>query len=183
MAGMGSDRASRLYFQVFGSVYALDWLSGSVVWRFPDRTYLPATVAYAPRQEALGRWYINGAAAAAGVYTKPFAKDDNLYTAGDAAAAIPHTPFTLKAHIGRSHGQNGLGPNATAVSPTGTYWDWSLGVDTTYKNLTLTLAYVDTDIKTNSAEWRRLQPSFSKGQDGTGSIADATLLVMLTAAF
>ncbi|MBB4153627.1 uncharacterized protein (TIGR02001 family) [Sphingomonas jinjuensis] len=142
---------------------------------------LTAGVAYAPKQQALGRWYRTGADAAAGIYTRPGASDDNLYLWGDGAYAISGTPFTAKAHVGHSWGQNGLGPNATAVSPTGSYWDWSLGADTTWRNLTLGLAWVDTDISNREAAY--LRPSFSKGQDGTGNIAGSTLLISLAAAF
>lgn len=142
---------------------------------------LTAGVAYAPKQEALGRWYRTGAEAAAGVYADPGAKDDNLYLWGDGAAAISGTPFTAKAHVGHSWGQDGLGPNATAVSPTGRYWDWSLGADATWRNLTFNASYIDTDISDREAAY--LRPTFSKGQDGTGNIAGSTVVVSLTAAF
>ncbi len=144
---------------------------------------LTAGVAYAPKQEALGAWYANGAAAAAGVYTDPGDKNDNLYLWGDASAAIPDTGLTVKAHVGYSNGNKGLGPFATSVAPTGEYVDWLAGVDYTIKGtpLTVGVAYVDTNITRSESAY--LQPSFSKGQDGTGSIADATVLVTLTAAF
>ena len=142
---------------------------------------LTAGVAYAPRQQALGKWYATGAAAAAGVYTDPGAKGDNLYVWGDGAFAIAGTPITAKTHIGHSRGQDGLGPNATAVSPTGSYWDWSLGADVTWRNLTLNASYVGTDISNRDAAY--LRPSFSKGQDGAGNIAGGTILASLTAAF
>ncbi len=142
---------------------------------------LTAGVAYAPRQQAIGKWYDTGASAAAGTYDHPGAAADNLYVWGDGAVAISGTPLTGKAHIGHSRGQNGLGPNATAVSPTGDYWDWSLGVDATYRNLTVNLSYVGTDISDRAAGY--LRPSFSRGQDGTGNIAGGTLLASLTAAF
>ncbi|NJC35178.1 uncharacterized protein (TIGR02001 family) [Sphingomonas jejuensis] len=142
---------------------------------------LTAGVAYAPEQEAIGKWYATGADAAAGVFTDPGAKDDNLYLWGDAAVAVPGTPITAKAHVGHSWGQDGLGPNATAVAPTGRYWDWSLGADATWRNLTFNLSYVDTDISDREAAY--LRPSFSKGQDGTGNIAGGTVVASLTAAF
>ncbi|MCI4655116.1 TorF family putative porin [Sphingomonas aquatilis] len=142
---------------------------------------LTAGVAYAPKQQALGRWYFTGADAAAGVYNAPGAKEDNLYLWGDAAVGIKGTPLTAKAHIGYSDGNPGLGPNATSVAPTGKYWDWSLGLDATWRNLTLGVSYVDTDISGRDAAY--LQPSFSKGQDGSGSIANGAVLVSLTAAF
>lgn len=144
---------------------------------------LTAGAAYAPKQEALGAWYADGAAAAAGVYTNPGDKNDNLYVWGDAAAGVPNTGMTLKAHIGYSNGNDGLGPFATSVAPTGEYWDWLIGADYVIPGtpLTLGVAYVDTDISRGESAY--LQPSFSKGQDGTGSIADATALFSLTAAF
>jgi hypothetical protein len=142
---------------------------------------LTAGVAYAPPQQAIGKWYNTGASAAAGVYDNPRDKDDNLYLWGDGAYAIAGTPLTAKVHVGHSWGQNGLGPNATAVSPTGDYWDWSLGADATWKNLTFNVSYVDTDISNPEAAY--LRPSFSKGQDGTGTIAGGTVVASLTAAF
>lgn len=142
---------------------------------------LTAAVAYAPEQQALGRYYFTGADAAAGVYNDPGDKEDNLYLSGDGALALAGTPLTAKAHIGYSDGNRGLGPNATSVAPTGKYWDWALGVDATYKNLTLGVSYVDTDISRRESAY--LQPSFSKGQDGTGSIANGAVVVALTAAF
>ena len=58
---------------------------------------------------------------------------------------------------------------------------WLLGVDATYRNLTLGVAYVDTDISAQESAY--LRPSFSNGQDGTGSIADGTFVFSLTAVF
>ena len=144
---------------------------------------LTAGVAYAPEQQALGRWYRNGASAAAGTYDDPGDKEDNLYLWGDAAVGIPATPLTARAHIGYSSGNRGLGPNATSIAPTGEYWDWLLGVDfvVPHTPLTLGVAYVDTDISAEESAY--LRPSFSRGQDGTGSIADGTFVFSLTAAF
>ncbi|WP_375404724.1 TorF family putative porin [uncultured Sphingomonas sp.] len=142
---------------------------------------LTAGAAYAPKQQALGRYYFNGTSAANGVFDDEGDKEDNLYLWGDASTALPGTPLTAKAHIGHSDGNRGLGPNATSVAPTGKYWDYSVGLDATYKNLTLGVSYVDTDISRREAAY--LQPSFSNGQDGTGSIADGTFVFSLSAAF
>lgn len=144
---------------------------------------LTAGVAYAPKQEALGAWYANGTSAADGVYDRPGDKNDNLYVWGDAAAAIPETGLTAKAHIGASKGNKGLGPFATSVAPTGEYVDWLLGVDYAIPGTPVTagIAYVDTNISDREAAY--LQPSFSRGQDGTGSIAGAKVVFALTAAF
>lgn len=150
---------------------------------------LTAGVAYAPKQEALGAWSANGTIAANvdydnGIgYSNPGAKGDNLYVWGDVAAAIPETGLTAKAHIGYSNGNKGLGPFATSVAPTGEYVDWLLGVDYVIPStpLTVGVAYVDTDISDRDAAY--LQPSFSEGQDGVGSIANGKVVVSLTAAF
>jgi uncharacterized protein (TIGR02001 family) len=144
---------------------------------------LTAGVAYAPKQEALGAWYANGAAAAAGVYTKPGDKNDNLYVWGDVSSAIPNTGLTVKAHLGYSKGNDGLGPFATSVAPTGEYADWLVGADYAIRGtpLTLGVAYVDTDISSREAAY--LRPSFSKGQDGTGNIAGSKVVFAVTAAF
>lgn len=134
---------------------------------------LTAGAAYAPKQHALAN--VSNAPNSRGQ------KDDNLYLWGDGAVAIAGTPFAAKAHIGYSDGNPGLGPNGTSVAPTGRYWDWSLGMDATWRNLTLNLSYVDTDI--SKSEAALLQPNFSKGGDGSGSIADGAVVASVTAAF
>ncbi|MFM7349712.1 MAG: TorF family putative porin [Erythrobacter sp.] len=159
----------------FGELYAK--LSGTV-----GPLGLTAGVAYAPKQEALGKVFLTGANAAAGRPDNPGDKEDNLYLSGDATYALTGTPVTLKAHLGYSDGNSGLGPNGTSLAPTGTYFDWMLGADVTpVKGLTLSIAYVDTD--TGKAESAHLQPNFSRGQDGIGSIAGAAVVVSATAAF
>jgi uncharacterized protein (TIGR02001 family) len=150
---------------------------------------LTAGAAYAPQQEALGAWSSTGAIAAAvdydrGVgYDNPGDKNDNLYLWGDISTAVPNTGLTLKGHLGYSNGNKGLGPFATSVAPTGEYWDWLVGADYTIAGtpLTLGVAYVDTDISDADAAY--LQPSFSEGQDGVGSIANGKVVFSVTAAF
>lgn len=141
-----------------------------------------AGVAYAPKQQALGNYYFNGASAAAGVYDDEGDKNDNLYLWGDFSAGVPNTKLTAKAHIGYSRGNKGLGPFATSVAPTGEYWDWMAGLDyAIYGPITVGVAYIDTDITKRSSAY--LSPSFTRGQDGTGSIAGSTVVFSLTAAF
>lgn len=143
---------------------------------------LTAGVAYAPPQEALGRWYFTGADAAAGMYNAPGDKKDNLYLWGDAAAAIPRTPLTARAHLGYSRGNRGLGPNGTSVAPTGRYWDWLLGADYAIRGtpLTVGVAYVDTDISRRESAY--LQPNFASTRDG-GTIAGSQVVFSIGAAF
>jgi uncharacterized protein (TIGR02001 family) len=143
---------------------------------------LTAGVFYAPSQEALGKVFLTGAAAAAGIPDNPGDKEDNIYLSGDAALGITGTPVTLKAHLGYSDGNAGLGPNGTSVAPTGTYFDWSLGAEVSpLDGLTFGIAYIDTDISV--AESAYLQPNFSRGLDGVGSIAGSTVVASVTASF
>lgn len=137
---------------------------------------LTAGVFYAPKQTSLSYALASATPLVAGSGRK----EDNIYLSGDAAAGVPNTPVTLKAHIGYSDGNPGLGPNGTSLAPTGKYWDWSLGADFTYKNLTLGVAYVDTDISESESAY--LTPNFSKTTNGS-PIAASTGVVSLTAAF
>ncbi|MFD1033788.1 TorF family putative porin [Sphingomonas hankookensis] len=137
---------------------------------------LTAGAFYAPKQTSLSRAF----ASATPLVVGSGKRDDNIYLSGDAAGAVPNTPLTLKAHIGYSDGNPGLGPNGTSLAPTGSYWDWSVGTDFTYKNLTLGVAYVDTDISNSEAAY--ITPNFSKTTNGS-PIAASTVVVSLTAAF
>jgi len=137
---------------------------------------LTAGVFYAPKQTSLSY----ATAAATPLIPGDGRKEDNIYLSGDAAAGVPDTPVTLKAHIGYSDGNPGLGPNGTSMAPTGKYWDWLLGADFAYKNLTLGVAYVDTDL--SNSEVAYLQPNFSKTTNGS-PIGASTVVVSLTAAF
>lgn len=151
----------------FAELYAK--LSGSV-----GPVSLTAGVFYAPQQEALGNAFPVGAPA------NPGDEEDNLYLSGDAVYGIADTPISLKAHIGYSDGNPGLGPNGTSVAPTGTYFDWLLGIDVVpISGLTLSAAYVDTDI--SESEANLIRPNFAT-LDGD-SISDATVVFSVTASF
>lgn len=141
---------------------------------------LLAGVAYAPKQQALGRWYLSGASYGTGIPDAPGAKSDNLYIWSDVSGGLPGTPVTLKAHLGYSDGNSGLGPNGTSVAPTGSYLDWMLGADLAVGPVTLGVAYVDTDI--SKAESLYLQPNFSSTKNGS-AIAGSTVVFSLSAGF
>ncbi|SMC82825.1 TorF family putative porin [Novosphingobium sp. B1] len=141
---------------------------------------LLAGVAYAPKQEALGKWYNSGAAYATGVPNNPGAKDDNLYIWTDMSTGIPDTGLTLHAHVGYSDGNPGLGPNGTSVAPTGKYLDWNIGADYAIGPVVLGVSYIDTDI--SKAESAYLLPNFSSTKDGS-PISGAAVVVSGTIAF
>lgn len=143
---------------------------------------LTAGVAYAPKQQSLGPAYLSGAGYSDNfpVEQQPGAKDDNLYLWGDISGAVPGTPVTLKAHLGHSEGNRGLGPFGTSVSPTGAYWDWMFGADLALGPVVLGVAYVDTDI--GNAERQYLLPNFGNSEDGT-QIASGRVVGSITMSF
>ena len=137
-------------------------------------------VAYAPKQEALGRFYLSGASYATGIPDAPGDKEDNLYIWGDISSTLPDTPITLKGHVGYSNGNSGLGPNGTSVAPTGKYIDWLVGVDVAVGPVVLGAAYVDTNITRGESAY--LLPNFSSTKNGS-SIASGKAVFSISAAF
>lgn len=116
-----------------------------------SRSYGPATAklsaAFAPAQDALGG-------------------ESNFYLAADLSLALPGTPITLRAHGGRSQGD-------TPLSPTGGYFEWQLGADFTWRNATLGLSYIDTD----------LSPADAAGAGAPPSIVAPTIVVSASISF
>jgi hypothetical protein len=147
-------------------------------------TYGPATilagVAYAPKQQALGKWYDNAASYATGIPDAPGKKNDNLYLWGDVSGGIPNTPITVKAHLGYSHGNSGLGPNGTSVAPTGEYLDWLAGADYALGPVVLGVAYTDTNISTSDGTY--LRPNFGSTKNGK-PISGKQVVFSISAAF
>lgn len=133
---------------------------------------LLAGVAYAPKQEALGNF--------SNTPQSRGQKQDNLYLWGDASAGIPSTDLTLKAHLGYSDGNPGLGPNGTSIAPTGKYWDWMLGADYALGPVTVGVAYVDTNI--SRADSAYLGGGFASSKNGS-SIASSRVVFSLSAGF
>jgi len=69
------------------------------------------------------------------------AKEDSLYTYGELSGAIPGVPLTFTGHLGESWGRSYL------TNGLKNYTDWSLTAAYTWKALTFSVAYVDTDFK------------------------------------
>ena len=82
-----------------------------------------ASAAYAPSQAAL---------------TVGVGDEDNLYLAADLSGALPGTPLSLSAHLGRS-----FGPSYLTIGKN--YTDWSLGLSYAIKSFTVGVSYVDAD--------------------------------------
>lgn len=92
--------------------------------------------------------------------------NDNLYLFNDNSLAIPGTPITMTSHVGYSTG-------GSAAAFGSNYLDWSLGAAATWRNLTLGLAYVDTDIGEAQAVRTGATPD----------IVDSAVVATLTASF
>ncbi len=90
------------------------------------------------------------------------AGNDSLYLRGDLTVAIPGTPLSALAHIGRTDGQLGF------LAPGNEYYDWSLGVEAVHEFVKLGVQYVDTDITDTAGYAGRI------GADG-GFLAYLTL--------
>ncbi|BBF71350.1 MULTISPECIES: TorF family putative porin [Sphingomonadaceae] len=142
-------------------------------------------VAYAPKQQALGKWYNDAASYATGIPDRPGKKNDNFYIWSDVSGAVPNTPVTLKAHLGWSKGNSGLGPNGTSVAPTGKYLDWLVGADVAIPGtpLTLGIAYVDTDIARVEENYLRPNLSVADADNAGKSIVRSQVLFSISAAF
>lgn len=70
--------------------------------------------------------------------------DDNIYVYGEASAAIPTTPVTLKGHLGYSKGS--LGSLNIPGSDDNSYMDWSITAEAIGGPFKVGVSYVDTDI-------------------------------------
>ncbi|MFC3442407.1 TorF family putative porin [Sphingobium rhizovicinum] len=142
-------------------------------------------VAYAPKQQALGKWYNSADSYATGIPDAPGKKNDNFYIWSDVSGAIPNTPVSLKAHLGWSKGNSGLGPNGTSVAPTGKYLDWMVGADFAIPGtpLTLGVAYVDTDIARVEQTYLRPNLSVADADNAGKSIVGSQVVFSLSAAF
>lgn len=81
-----------------------------------------ALAAYSPSQKSLG-------------------SDDNLYLNLGLGFAVPNSPVTFNAGLGYTDGSLG------AASADGNYLDWSVGASVAAGPATLSVAYIDTDIK------------------------------------
>jgi uncharacterized protein (TIGR02001 family) len=145
-------------------------LDGGLIWYFYPGTnetdfaeiFASATVPVGPAAARLGTYYAPSQDAIGG--------KDNLYLYTDWSAPLPNTPLTAKAHLGYTTGRG-----STLSGPGGEYFDWLIGVDATWQNLTLGLAYVDTDIGRTAAD--------AYFAPGGHDIVDKAVLVSLTAGF
>jgi hypothetical protein len=87
---------------------------------------LDLAVDYAPDQRAIG--------------------GDNFYLSARTSVGIPTTPWTLRAHVGRSSGSVDDPFRAARLRPGGRYVDWGLGVERVQGPLAIGVRYAGNDI-------------------------------------
>ena len=95
---------------------------------------------------------------------QPDERRSGIYGYGELALAVPRTPVTMTAHLGRSF-------HASYATFGERYTDWSLAAAYTRKRLTLTAAYVDTNKAIRS------YPGGGRDRDvgGAGALASIAL--------
>ncbi|WP_174274332.1 TorF family putative porin [Sphingomonas bacterium] len=106
--------------------------------------YLNASYMLGPVGFKLGMNYGVGSRALSCVYDprcRAKSREDNLYTYVEVSSGIPNSGVTLTGHIGETMGRSYL------TNGLKNYTDWSLSAGYTWKALTLSVSYVDTDVR------------------------------------
>lgn len=101
---------------------------------------------------------------------------DNIWLYTDFAFPIENTPITLKAHAGYSDGDSGYTWGHDI-------FDYSVGVDFTWRNLTLNVSYVGTDLDDEDAGDGITPGPWDGGTKYGREITGGTILASLTATF
>ncbi len=146
-----------LYGGISGAVDNLNWKLGLVYYIYPDARNVNYYEVQGEVSTTLGP-----VTAAFGAYLAPkqvnYGNKTGIYLYTNLSAAIPETPFTVKAGLGYED-----------YASFSNKLDWNIGVSYSYKIATLSVSYVDTN---------RTSP-----YDLTKDAADATVLVSLGVAF
>ncbi len=117
--------------------------SGGVTSDFIE-PYLNASHTFGPVSAKVGlnyAWKQHGLSCAYDARCAGKAREDNLYTYGEVSGGIPGTGVTLTGHLGETWGRSYLSNGLK------NYTDWSVTAAYTWKALTFSVAYVDTDFK------------------------------------
>ena len=119
----GSDQGCgcKYYSDFFEPYIALSHTIGPVTAK--------ATINYAPSQRALALGGKN---------------QDNLYGALDFSVGVPKTPVSFSAHLGHNFEKSFLSTGRT-------YTDWGVGMSIAWKQFSIGVSYVDTDLPKNWA--------------------------------
>lgn len=112
---------------------------GATVYLYPGTANSTVIEPYVALTGTIGPATIKGSLAWAPSGQDSLASFSGIYAAGDVAVAIPSTPLKLKGHLGYSESDSFLG------GADGKVLDYSFGVEGSYRNFTLGVAYVNTD--------------------------------------
>lgn len=177
LAGFGTFGGSNVEVDAivgYGHAFGSTALDGGLIWYlYPGTDNTDYAEAYGsishPFGPVKGKLGFNYAPKQEGIGDK-----DNLWVYSELALPVPSTPVTLKGHVGYTTGKGSF-----LAGPDGDYFDFMVGADFTWKNLTLNVSYVDTDIGKAAADSFYSKAGFKAGH----KIAGGTALVSLTAAF
>ena len=149
----GSDQEIDLYGGYKKAIDGFAFDGGLLYYYYPGshgantdffEPYLNVSHTYGPVGVKLGlnyAWKQHGQSCAYDPRCDGRAREDSLYTYGELSGAIPNTGVTVTGHIGESWGRSYL------TNGLKNYTDWSVTAAYTYKALTFSAAYVDTDFK------------------------------------
>jgi len=115
---------------------------GATLYLYPDTANSKIIEPYFALTGTVGPATIKGAVAWAPGGQDSLAGNSAVYIYSDVAVGIPNTPFKLKGHAGFAKSDSFLG------GLDGDVFDYSVGVEATWKVLTLGVSYVNTDAPT-----------------------------------
>jgi uncharacterized protein (TIGR02001 family) len=173
LSGYGSFGGDNLEADVYGgytkTVGKLTLDGGAWFYNFPGTDNTDFFEIYASVAAPIGPGKLK-----VGAYYAPDQKNiggnDDISAFADSSLPIKGTPFTLKAHVGYTNGKG-----STLSGPEGHYWDFLIGGEVAYRNLSLNISYVDTTID------RELADSYY--YIGGRRVIDGAALITLTATF
>jgi uncharacterized protein (TIGR02001 family) len=102
----------------------------------------------------------------------------NIWVYTDWGLPIEGTPITLKAHAGYSDGNSAYTKGLGATGNSRSVFDNGAGVDLTWKNLTVNVSYIGTNIKRTRANL-----FWAGGNESGRAITKGNVVATLTAAF
>lgn len=137
---------------------------GATVYLYPGVDNTTVIEPYASLTGAIGPATVKGGIAWAPGGQDSLGDASGVYLYSDVGVQIPDTPIKLKGHVGYAKSDSFLG------GLDGEVFDYSVGVDVTWKVLTLGVAYVNTDA-----------PKFGGYKEAVG--ADGAVVFSLGAAF
>lgn len=137
---------------------------GATVYLYPGANNTTVIEPYASLTGAIGPATVKGGIAWAPGGQNSLGDASGVYLYSDVGVQIPDTPFKLKGHVGYAKSDSFLG------GLDGEVFDYSVGVDVTWKVLTLGVSYVNTDA-----------PKFGGYKEAVG--ADGAVVFSLGAAF